>query len=107
MLNRTKIVLVMLVIAILATTWGMAGTAVAQKAAVPKPQDKLAIGEDEAKQLLLLIDTDKKGKISKQEWMKFMEAEFDRLDKTKSGVLDVTELMQSKLRVSPFLSVGK
>jgi hypothetical protein len=107
MLNRTKIVLVMLVIAILATTWGMAGTAGAQKAAVPKPQDKLAIGEDEAKQLLLLIDTDKKGKISKQQWMKFMEAEFDRLDKTKSGELDTTELIQSKLRVSPFLSVGK
>jgi hypothetical protein len=107
MLNRTKIVLVMLVIAILATTWGMVGTAGAQKAGVPKPQDKLAIGEDEAKQLLLLIDTDKKGKISKQEWMKFMEAEFDRLDKTKSGELDVDELMQSKLRVSPFLSVGK
>jgi hypothetical protein len=97
----------MLVIAILATTWGMVGTAGAQKAAVPKPQDKFAIGEDEAKQLLLLVDTDKKGKVSKQEWMKFMEAEFDRLDKTKSGELDVEELMQSKLRVSPFLSVGK
>jgi hypothetical protein len=107
MLNRTKIVLVMLVIAILGTTWGMVGTAGAQKAAVPKPQDKIAIGEDEAKQLLLLIDTDKNGKISKQQWMKFMEAEFDRLDKTKRGELDVTELMQSKLRVSPFLSVGK
>jgi EF hand domain-containing protein len=107
MLNRTKIVLVMLVIAILATTWGMVGTAGVQKAAVPKPQDKFAIGEDEAKQLLLLVDTDKKGKVSKQEWMKFMEAEFDRLDKTKSGELDVEELMQSKLRVSPFLSVGK
>jgi biopolymer transport protein ExbD len=107
MLNRTKIVLVMLVIAMLATPWGMVGTAVAQKAAVPKPQDKLAIGEDEAKQLLLLVDTDKKGKVSKQEWMRFMEAEFDRLDKTKSGELDVRELMQSKLRVSPFLSVGK
>src|ERR1700730_795612 len=107
MLKRTKTVLVVGVIAILATTWGMIGTAVAQKAAVPKPQDKLAIGEDEAKQLLLLIDTDKKGKISKQQWMKFKEAEFDRLDKTKSGELDVTELMQSNLSVSPFLSVGK
>jgi hypothetical protein len=107
MLNRTKIVLVMLVIAILATTWGMAGTAGAQKAAVPKPQDKLAIGEDEAKQLLLLIDTDKKGKISKQEWMKFMEAEFDRLDKDKKGQLDVKELTQSKLRLSHFINVGK
>jgi hypothetical protein len=107
MLNRTKIVLVMLVIAMLATTWGVVGTTVAQKAAVPKPQDNLAIGEDEAKQLLLLIDTDKHGKVSKEEWMRFMETEFDRLDKAKTGYLDVKELMQSKLRVSPFLSVGK
>ena len=107
MLNRTKIVLVTLVIAMLATTWGMVGTAVAQKAAVPKPQDKLAIGEDEDKQLLPLVDTEKKGKVSKQEWMKFMEAEFDRLDKAKTGYLDVKELMQSRLRVSQFSSVGK
>jgi hypothetical protein len=107
MLRRTKIVLVMVVIAMLATTWRTVGTAVAQKAAVPKPQDKLAIGEDEAKQLLLLIDTEKNGKISKQEWMKFMEAEFDRLDKAKTGYLDVKELMQSKLRVSNFSNVGK
>jgi hypothetical protein len=85
MLNRTKMVLVMPVIAMLVTPWGMVGTAAAQKAAVPKPQDKLAIGEDEAKQLLLLVDTDKKGKVSKQEWMKFMEAESDRLDKAKTG----------------------
>src|ERR1700730_16097453 len=107
MLNRTKIGLATLVIAMLATTWGMVGTAVAQKAAVPKPQDKLAIGEDEAKQLLLLVDTYKKGKVSKQEWMKFMEAQFDRLDRAKTCYLDVTELMQSKLRVSHFSSVGK
>lgn len=107
MVRRTKIALVIVAVAMLVTTSGILGTTVAQKAAVPKPQDKLAIGEDGAKQLLLLIDTDKKGKISKQQWMKFMEAEFDRLDKTKSGELDVTELMQSKLRVSPFLSVGK
>src|ERR1700726_2926021 len=107
MLNRTKIVLVMLVIAMSATPWGMVGTAGAQKAAVPKPQDKFAIGEGEAKQLLLLIDTDKNGRISKQEWMKFMEAEFDRLDKAKTGYLDVKELMQSNLRVGHFSSVGK
>ena len=68
---------------------------------------KLAIAEDEAKELLLLVDTDKKGKVSKQEWMKFMEAEFDRLDKAKTGYLDVKELMQSKLRVSHFSSLGK
>jgi Ca2+-binding EF-hand superfamily protein len=85
----------------------MQGTAVAQKAAVPKPQDKLALGEAEVQQLLLLIDTDKNGKITKQEWMKFMEAEFDRQDKDKSGDLDAKDLSQSKLRVSHFPSVGK
>lgn len=35
------------------------------------------------------MDTDKDGKVSKQEWMTFMEAEFDRLDKAKNGQLDV------------------
>jgi hypothetical protein len=39
--------------------------------------------------------------------MKFMEAEFDRLDKNKSGELDANELAKSRLRVSHFLSVGK
>ena len=94
MLNRTKIVLVMLVIAMLPTTWGMVGTAVAQKAGVAKPQDKLAIGEDEVKRLLPLMDHDKDGKVSKQEFLRFMEAEFDMLDKKKEGKLDIKEQTQ-------------
>jgi Ca2+-binding EF-hand superfamily protein len=61
---------------------------------------KLALGEVEVRQLLLLIDADENGKIPKQEWMKFTEAEFDRLDKDKKGQFDVKELTQSKLRVS-------
>lgn len=85
----------------------MLRTGAAQKVAAPKAQDKLALGEEEVKQLLLLIDTEKKGKISKQEWMKFMDAEFDRLDKSRNGELDVKELTQSRLRVSHFTSVGK
>jgi hypothetical protein len=39
--------------------------------------------------------------------MRFMEAEFDRLDKSKNGKLDVNELTQSRVRVSHFTSVGK
>src|SRR6202051_1504304 len=98
--NRVRITLAIVVLVVL-------GTALAQKAAVPKPQDKLALGENEVKQLLLLMDTDQSGKISKQEWMKFMEAEFDRLDKEKNGQLDAKELEQSKLRVSRPVNVGK
>lgn len=90
-----------------ACSLGVLGIAVAQKTAVPKTQDKLALGEPEVKQLLLLMDSDKNGKISKQEWMRFMEAEFDRLDKDKSGSLDAKDLAQSKLRVSHPVNVGK
>jgi hypothetical protein len=85
----------------------LSGIAIGQKTTPPKPPDKLAIGEDEVKQLLLLMDTDKNGKISKQEYMNFMAAEFDRLDKDKSGELDPKELTQSQLRVSHFANVGK
>ncbi len=106
-MRRTNIVRVIVAIAVLVVSWAILGTAVAQKAAVPKPQDKLALGEPEVKQLLLLIDTDKSGKISKQEWMKFMEAEFDRLDKDKKGQLDAKELAKSQLQVSHHASVGK
>jgi Ca2+-binding EF-hand superfamily protein len=49
-------------------------------------------------QLLLAMDTNKSGKISKEEWMKFMEAEFDRLDTDHKGRLDIKELTESRLR---------
>jgi hypothetical protein len=73
--------------------------------AVPRPQDNLAMGEDQVRQLLLLMPTDKKGMVSRQEYMKFMEAEFDRLDKEKKGELDARKLAQSSLTASRF--VGK
>jgi Ca2+-binding EF-hand superfamily protein len=70
-------------------------------------KNSLTLGEAQVKQLLLLMDTDKNGKISKKEYMTFMEAEFDRLDKDKSGELDPNELGQSKLQAAPFSLVGK
>ena len=73
----------------------------------PRPQ-RLAAGEAEVKKLLLLMDKDKDGKISRQEFMAFMEAEFDRLDKNKNGELDAQELAQFQLRTKPsFTAVGK
>src|SRR5208337_351300 len=108
MSSRTKVVWISAFSAVLIAICAALATAPAQtKAAAPLPQDKLALAEGEVKQLLLLMDTNKNGKISKQEWMNFMEAEFERLDKDKSGELDVKELAQSKFRVSHFTSVGK
>ena len=65
---------------------------------VPPRERKLSAGEREAKKLLLLMDRDQNGKVSKQEFMSFMEAEFDRLDRDKNGELDVKELTDSQLR---------
>jgi Ca2+-binding EF-hand superfamily protein len=102
MLMRKNRLWVIVVIAVLVVTGTMLGNAAAQKAAVPKPQNKLAMGEDEVKQLLPLMNTDTKGMVSKQEFMKFMEAEFERLDKSKKGELNVKELTQSSLTASRF-----
>jgi hypothetical protein len=66
-------------------------------APTPPPQ-RLAEGELSAKQLLVLMDTDKNGKVSKQEFMAFMSAEFDRMDKNKDGELDVSELTKPRMR---------
>jgi hypothetical protein len=74
------------------------GVGFAQKG-VPKQPDRNVIAIENVKQLLLVMDTDKNGKISKQEWMKFMEAEFDRLDLEKKGELDQTEIRRSTFYV--------
>jgi hypothetical protein len=79
------------------------GTAVAAQDSDQKPatqhEKKLAAGEREAKKMLLLMDTDKSGKVSKQEFMNFMETEFERLDVNKDGELDVKELTDSRVQV--------
>jgi hypothetical protein len=61
---------------------------------------KVAAGEIEAKRLLLLMDADKSGKVSRAEFMSFMAAEFDRLDTNHDGELDVKELEQSQLETA-------
>lgn len=77
--------------------------------AAPKPPDKATVIDENVKQMLLLMDTDKNGKISRDEWMKFMAAEFDRLDKDKSGELDPKELLKERMsfRAFHFAQQGK
>jgi Ca2+-binding EF-hand superfamily protein len=78
-----------------------------EKQNVPKTQDKIALSAGEVKELLIMMDADKSGKVSKKEFLDFMSAEFDRLDKDKSGELDVKELAQSQFRPSSRSAVGK
>jgi hypothetical protein len=94
----------------LVSPWAVPKGIVAQsKASVPKPQNTLALGEDAVKDLLLLMETDKNRKISKQASMRFMGEEFDRMDKDKKGELDAQELHRSNppIKHTPTNNAGK
>jgi len=69
--------------------------AAAQKASYSKPHDNLTIAEPLVRELLPLMTTDPHGKLSKQDYMRFMEAEFNHLDTGKSGQLDVAALTRN------------
>jgi EF hand len=98
MWKRKKIASLAFVIAMPASCCPLLEDALAQtKANVPKPQNTLVLGEGAVQQLLLLMEPDRNGKISKQAWMRFMAEEFDRLDKDKKGELDAQEFRHSYL----------
>ena len=84
-MQKTLVLTLFLVIAL--------GAGVSQKA-VSKQPDRMTIAVENVKQLLLVMEP-KNGKVSKEQWMKFMEAEFDKLDTEKKGVVDQMEIRQS------------
>jgi len=94
-MSKSKIALAL---AALLTAGGIAADQ-NQSTADQQKEKKVVAGEVEAKKLLLLMDKDANGKVSRQEFMSFMEAEFDRLDKDKNGELDVKELTQMQFRL--------
>ena len=47
--------------------------------------------------LVRMMDRDQNGRVSKEEFMAFMSAEFDRLDVDRSGELTVGELSRSSI----------
>src|SRR5215470_19998638 len=97
-----KIVWILRILTVLVAVGTLFTTAAAQKSSVPKVHDLLVMGEEHVKQLLPLMNANREGMVSKQEFMKFMESEFDRLDKEKKGELDVRKLTQSELSASRF-----
>ena len=70
-----------------------------RSSATPQKEKKLIQGEKEAKKMLLLMDKDMNGKVSKQEFMGFMEVEFERLDINHDDELDVKELTESRVLI--------
>jgi len=104
MLNSKKMTLAT---AVLVSVSALSGFASERKQAVPEPQDKLVLAESKVKELLPLAAPANNSKVSKEEWLKFMAAEFDRLDKSGRGVVDVTELGPSTLWETGIAKLGK
>jgi len=50
----------------------------------------------ETRTLIQMLDKDKNGSVSKDEFMQFMSAEFDRLDVDKSGTLEHREVRRMR-----------
>jgi len=84
------------VMALGAGAQGQTAAASASASAAINPQS-LRQAQDLARQLLPYMDKDKNGKISKAEFMSFMEAEFNALDTAKTGELTVEQLSKSVL----------
>lgn len=100
------------VVAVLLAAGTMVGNQlIARESSQPQSPNHAVLTNTDAEtmELLRLVDTDNSGKVSKAEFMHFMEAEFDRLDKDKSGELDIRELEQSQFHLKShlFMTAGK
>ena len=96
----SKIFKTIVATAVFFATGSISITAVAADAPAAADSVKLKTALTPLAQLLQLMDTDKNGKVSKEEFMKFMEAEFDYADKSKDGQLDPNELKQLVFKVN-------
>lgn len=108
MLSR-KIGLVTFAVGALLAAGSTVGTALAADG-TPRLQNPAIQGEEQVRQLVVVMNQGESQKVSKQEFMKFMAAQFDRLDRNKSGELDAREIQKSEInaiRPRTFSSVGK
>jgi len=84
-------------IAKIALISAVVAAAVASTSASAVSKRTWAEGGRQVQQLIRLMDQDKNGVVSKEEFLQFMEAEFDRLDIDKSGGLTAKELSRSSI----------
>lgn len=88
---------ILLVVTLLA---GVAGARFFVPSAAASPHmDPVTAAMKPTGELLRLMDTDENGKVSKDEFMRFMSSEFDRLDVNHDGELDPNELSATRYHI--------
>jgi D-alanyl-D-alanine carboxypeptidase len=84
--------------------------AVAQKAGTPNvdtPKVQAALVDDQVREILIVMNHDRNGTISQEEFIALMTAEFDKLGRDQSGQVNAKELAASKPSVVPSARYGK
>ena len=71
--------------------WGAGSSPKATKDLIGEFREQLEAGDGQAERLLFRMNRDRDGGVSKQEFLDYMAAEFDRLDTNKDGKLDADE----------------
>ena len=76
---------------------GLVAAVIASTSAFAVSKRTWSAGARDVENLIRLMDQDKNGVVSKEEFMQFMGAEFDRLDVDRSGGLTAEELSRSRI----------
>ncbi len=76
---------------------GLVAAVIASTSAFAVSKRTWSAGGRDVQNLICLMDQDKNGVVSKEEFMQFMSAEFDRIDVDKSGGLSAEELSRSAI----------
>jgi hypothetical protein len=77
--------------------WGSFYVAEATRDLLSEFKGHLAVSESQGERTVLLLDKNGDGKVTKPEFLKYMDEEFDRLDFDKDGTLDAEELKHVRL----------
>jgi Ca2+-binding EF-hand superfamily protein len=108
---QTKLVIIATGVFILLVAVATASpAAVAQKDGTPNvdtPKIQAALVDEHVMEILIVMNHDRNGTVSQEEFIAFMRAEFNKLERDQSGQVNAKELAASKPSVVPSARYGK